>query len=123
MSFNASSAHAERRTPQRTIPAMIGFIDLFADRCLREGGFDGFGEVNGRTASPIMEEEHARFFAAHVMMNGNDINAAFAQGFEDGLKFFFENDKVTVDNGVFVAAGESGPGVDAHFFAGFAAAI
>jgi hypothetical protein len=38
-----------------------------------------------------MEEQHTRFFAAHVMVNGHDVHTAFAQRFQDGLEFFFED--------------------------------
>lgn len=104
-----------------TARARNGFISF-----LRVGGFqcgcDGPCQIACGTASPVVEENHARFFPDHVMMDGDNVDAGLAERFEGGLEFVSEHDEVTVHDGVVVGAGESGPGIDAHFFPRFTAA-
>lgn len=69
-----------------------------------------------------MEEDVAWIFPGHVRVDGDNVDAASAEGFEDRLKFGFEAGKVTVHYGVVIGTGEGGPGGHAHFFSDLAAA-
>jgi hypothetical protein len=69
-----------------------------------------------------MEEGCARFFADHVVMNRDDVDAGPPQRFEGSLQFVFQDNEIAVHDGVVVRAGESRPGVNAHFFSDVAAA-
>src|SRR5688572_18260452 len=53
---------------------------------LTAGDPDGVSEIGGLAASPVMEKEHARLFADHVMMNSDDVDAVFQERSEHWLK-------------------------------------
>src|SRR3954465_12429160 len=69
-------------------------------RCGCPGGFQGGAprrcQLASGSASPIVKEDHARLFTDHVMMDGDDLDAGFAQRFEGGLKFVRQDDEVAV---------------------------
>src|SRR5258706_524731 len=87
-----------------------------------ERGFQTAGEVGGSALAPVVQKKRARRFARHVMMDGDDVDAGFAQRLQHRLQFVFVNREVAVNYGAFVRAGERGPGVHAHLLADFAAA-
>ena len=97
---------------------------LFPGRGLRRGkrGFNGRGQISCRAAAPVVKEEQAWFFMAHMVMDGDNVDSGMPQRFEDGLQFVSSYHKIAIDDRIIVAAGKSGPGVDAHFFADFTAA-
>src|ERR1041384_1942308 len=114
MSLSASLACAENNSPQPRMAAMIVFIGSFTRGRLCNRAFHSLRELHGLPAAPIVHEQHARFFTAHVMMDRNDVDPAFAQRFEDRLQFLFEHDEIPIDYGVVIIAGERSPGVYAH---------
>ena len=87
-----------------------------------EGSCEDLRKVGGFTFAPVVKENVAGRFVGHVVMDRNDVDAAFAQRFEDGLKLVFEHGEIAVDDGTGVCASKSRPSVDAHFLPDFAAA-
>src|SRR5205823_724137 len=57
-----------------------GFISRFPFR-ERKRGFDSVREVLRWSASPIVKEDHARFFADHVVVDSDNVNGGFAERF------------------------------------------
>ena len=50
----------------------------------------------------------------HVLVDGDDVDVGLAQRLEHALQLALLHREVTVDDRLVVAAGERGPGVDAH---------
>src|SRR3954463_9665113 len=89
---------------------------LFLFRGFRERCFYSLCQIAGFSFAPIVKKEVAGILFGHVVMYGDDVDAALAKGFEDILKFGFFDDEIAIDNGSVAPAYESTPGVHAHFF-------
>src|SRR5215831_11872232 len=64
-----------------------------------------------------MEEQVARLLLAHVLMNGDDVDALLAHGTQNRLKLVLQHGEVTINKRRSVAAGKCRPSVDAHLLA------
>src|SRR5215467_15742432 len=64
-----------------------------------------------------MEEKVARLLLAHVLMNGDDVDALLAHGMQNWLKLVLQHGEITIDKRRIVAAGKCRPSVDAHLLA------
>ena len=67
--------------------------------------------------SPVVQEQNARFFPRHVLVDRDDVDALLTHGFQHRLKLALGHREIAVDNSFIVSAGERGPGIDAHFIA------
>ena len=54
-----------------------------------------------------MEESNPRFFTAHVGVDGDDVDAGFAQRLKCRSQFVFSGGKVAIDHCVLVTTGKS----------------
>src|SRR5262249_48850963 len=90
--------------------------------CGFESGCDGGCQFSSGSPTPVVEEYRARFVGDHVVVDCDDADPGFAEGFQSASQLVGEDDKVAVHDGIIVAAGECRPGIDAHFFTGLAPA-
>src|SRR5215831_17239532 len=75
------------------------------------------GQVPRFAFAPVMEEKVARLLLAHVLMNGDDVDALLAHGMQHWLKLVLQHGEITIDKRCIVAAGKCRPSVDAHLLA------
>src|SRR5215475_9344574 len=79
-----------------------------------EGGLESGGQLVCWAAAPVVEEDHHRAVAGHVVMNGYYVEVILAQRLQHRSYFAFEHGHIAGDRGIFLGADESGPGVEAH---------
>jgi hypothetical protein len=61
-----------------------------------------------------VEEQDARLFPRHVLVNRDDLDVRAAQRLEHRLQLRLEHREIAIHDGLVVASCEGGPGVDAH---------
>ena len=61
-----------------------------------------------------MEESYPWFFAGHVGVDGDDVDAGLAQRLKCRSQFIFSDGEVAIDHGVLVTTGKSRPSVHPH---------
>jgi len=61
-----------------------------------------------------MEENNPWFGIGHVGMDGDDVDAGFAQRLEGRSQFIFSDGEVAIDHGILVTTGKCCPSVHPH---------
>ena len=79
-----------------------------------QSGSETSGEFIRRTFPPIVEEYDVRPRIDHMLVNGNDVETVLPERFQNRLHFVFEHRDIARNHCLVFAAGESGPGVQAH---------
>ena len=70
-----------------------------------------FGQDSELGHGPIMEENNPRFFAGHMGVDGDGVDAGLAQRLKRRPQFVFRDGEVAIDHGVLVATGKCRPSV------------
>jgi len=61
-----------------------------------------------------MEENNPRFFAGHVGVDGDDVDAGLAERLQRRSQFVFSDCEVAIDHGVLITTGKCRPSVYPH---------
>src|SRR5437764_14307912 len=64
--------------------------------------------------APVVEKIDSWLAARHVIVNGDDVQAVSAKGFQNGRDFLAEHSDVAGNLGIGIAAVERGPRVEPH---------
>src|SRR5438105_8927609 len=104
----AQSTTTPASTHRCTRPPRSGDLGLLQRRGERAR------QVFGATHAPVVQEEHPRLLVRHVLVDGDDVDAAGAQRLEHLLQLALDHGEVAIDNRAIVGPGERGPGVHAH---------
>ena len=65
------------------------------------------GQFLRRSDAPVVQENDARVFVGHVIVDGDDVDAAAAQALQDVLKLILIHRKIPIDNGLLIGPGKS----------------
>lgn len=79
-----------------------------------QGGLDALGEFLRLFLAPVVSEVECRFFADHVVVQRDDVDAVFPQCLEHRLDFRACHDEIAIHDSGVVAAGEGRRRAQAH---------